>query len=360
MGGLKRTARVLVVLLVASVLFGFSVLSCSSLSKEDLREELLALDKNRPLAALGLTNERLSVAFDGAEPRTAEFVYAHVPARSEEGRRRPPLVLVHGTPGSLFGWSEAAFGVSPIAGGGTGGAAVRGLAEDRDVWLLDVVGHGITSKVDGTMSFQRGADWVAAFLEGKGLRDATVVGHSYGGEFVWRAAVDHPELVGRVVLVDSSGVPRRDDEWLSEEVAMREMALAPYGYVLNSRKRVEPALQLHFHEPLDESRVTEMTRVLDNSSNWRACVELARDENGTRVEDLRRLAAPTLLLWGADDHAYPPARFAVEFERRLLRPTLVTLPGLGHYPHEEDPAAFNAALSAWLDSVEPALERESR
>jgi len=325
--------------LVATAVVG---VSCSSLTKAKLERELLALDKNEPVASLGLERVRLPVRLavgDSVETREREFVYVHVPAREDAGRA--PLVLVHGTPGSLFGWSEAALGDPDVE-------ALRPLAADRDVWLLDVAGHGVTPKLPGKTTFQRGADWIGAFLDGLSLEDVTLVGHSYGGEFAWRAALDHPDRIARLVLVDSAGAPRRDDEWLPEEEAMRELSLAPYGYVLNSRSRVASALQPHFDEPLEDDRLTEMTRILDNASNWRATVELARDENGSRVEDLRQLTQSTLLLWGADDHAYPPERFAQEFLERVPDATLVALPGLGHYPHEEDPAAFNAALTAWL------------
>ena len=332
-------------LVVVLVLAGLGV-ACASTPKEKIEAELLALPKNAGLRSSGL--ERVTLPVDpvafGIEEAT--FVYARIGPFDAEAPARPPLVLVHGTPGSLFGWSEAVFGLQAREPE----VRFRGLAQDREVWLLDVVGHGVTPHVPGTMTFQRGADWIGAFLRGMELDEVTVVGHSYGGEFAWRAALDHPERITRLVLVDAAGIPRRDDEWLSEEVAMRELWLAPYGYVLNSEARVGPALQLHFHEPIAPERLTEMKRVLDNAANWRATVELARDENGTRVEDLARVGQPTLLLWGADDHAYPPARFAEEFERRIPGATLVTLEGLGHYPHEEGPRAFNEALRAWLDA----------
>ena len=77
-------------------------------------------------------------------------------------------------------------------------------------------------------------------------------------------------------------------------------------------------------------------------------VELARDENGTRMEELRQLGQPTLLVWGAQDVAYPPGRFAAAFEERLPDARLALIEGAGHYAHEERPAAVAAAIDAFL------------
>ncbi len=182
----------------------------------------------------------------------------------------------------------------------------------------------------------------------KGTSAATLVGQSYGGEFAWRAAIDRPERVARVVLMNSSGAPRRADEWLPEEVKLREWRIARFGWLVNSRSRLLSALQPHFQTPVPAERLEEYFLVCENADNWSACVDLARDENGGRVEDLRQLRAPVLLLWGARDIAYPPQRFAAEFEKRLPDVRLVLVPSAGHYPHEEAPADVVRELRAFV------------
>ena len=46
-----------------------------------------------------------------------------------------------------------------------------------------------------------------------------------------------PDLVDRLVLIDCSGLPRSFDQFLSEEVKMREWSVARLGYLLNSEDR---------------------------------------------------------------------------------------------------------------------------
>ena len=64
---------------------------------------------------------------------------------------------------------------------------------------------------------------------------------------------------------------------------------------------------------------------------------------------LRRITAPTLLLWGEQD-AMIPVRNATDYQQAIAGSTLVTLPGIGHLPHEEDPAGALVPLRRFLDA----------
>lgn len=321
---MRRLLMFLTLLVVLAAVLSFG---CRSLPKEDLTARLLALEKNAIVRTAGLHTATADAVIAGERVR-CEFTYHHAGERG-----RPVLVLVHGTPSSLFTWTDLVHG----------NAQFPGLAQDFDVYALDIVGHASTRTELDTYSFQACADWVNAFLDALDLTEVTLAGQSYGGEFAWRAALDRPQRVARVVLMDSSGVPRKDGEWLPEEVKLREWSVARWGWILNSRARMEGALQPHFAEPVPAERLDEYYLVCCNASNWHAMVDLCRDENGTRVEELTQLAQPVLLLWGARDFAYPHARFAQEFARRLPNARL-ELVDAGHYPHEENPAAVARAI----------------
>lgn len=325
---------------VVAVLSFLGLGACTSTPKEEIEAALLGLPKNAALRAHGLQRRPMTVELTG-ETVEAELTYVHVPPRVPVSEPLPPVVLVHGTPSSLFTWAPLAFGQGDFGG------LVDALPE-RDLYLLDVVGHGVTRTEAPPYSFQRCADWVAGALHGLGLRDVVLVGNSYGGEFVWRAALDHPDRIGRVVLLDSSGYPRADDEWLPEEEAMRGMSLAYVGWVLNSRDRIRTALAPHFPDGVSDDQVEEIHLVCDNADSWHAMVDLARDEEGTRSGELKALAQPTLLLWGAEDVAYGVERFARLFERDIPDARLVVIAGSGHYPHESRPADVAREIAAFL------------
>ncbi len=302
------------------------------MDKLTLERRLLDLEKNAAVRASGLETREAEVVLAG-KPTRARFTWHHAGQRG-----RPVLVLVHGTPSSLFTWTELVHG----------GPGIDGLARDFEVCALDALGHATTRTELDSYSFQACADWVSAFLDMLDLNDVTLVGQSYGGEFAWRAALDRPERVTRVVLMNSSGVPRRDDEWLPEELKMRAWRLARWGWILNSRARIAAAVQPHFRAPMPEERLEEYYLACSNADNWRCMIDLVRDENGARAADLARLHQPVLLLWGERDSAYRPERFAQEFKRRLPRAELV-LVAAGHYPQEEAPGDVAREIRAFVE-----------
>lgn len=314
----------------------WGAVSCRSLSKDDLEQRLFALEKNGTIESLSRTSFEADI---GSGPSTWELVYHRASAVSENPG--VPLVLVHGTPSTLFTWSELIYGSDAFAG----------LREGRDVYAVEVVGHGIAPGDASPYDFDRCAKFVAASLEALGLERAYLAGSSYGGEFVWRAALEAPERTAGIVLFDSSGVARRDEDWLSEETVMRENGLAKIGWMLNSRDRIESALAPHF-EQIPPDRVEEFFLVCENAHNWKAMIDLARDENGEREEELADIACPTLLVWGADDLAYPVDYYGERFAAAIPRAELVALPDTGHYPYEERPAEVVARMNTFFDSLE--------
>jgi pimeloyl-ACP methyl ester carboxylesterase len=341
MGRARRSLIVTAASGVVAFLSFLGLAACASTDKDEIETTLLSLPKNERMRDHGLLRETLDVRL-GDEVISAEMTYVHVRPRSPVYPPRRPIVLVHGTPSSVFTWAPLVFGEGDFPG-------LIETLPDRDIYVLDIVGHGITRTEAPPYSFQRCADWLAAFLEHKNLRDAIVAGNSYGGEFVWRAALDHPDRIDQVVLLDSSGFPRNDDEWLPEEVAMREMSLAYVGYVLNSRDRIETALAPHFPGGVSSDQIEEVFQVCDNSDNWEAMVDLARDENGARSGELSGLTQPTLLIWGADDEAYGVERFARLFETSIPNARLAVVEASGHYPQESQPAEVARLLAEFLD-----------
>ena len=329
--GNPRPARLGLILLVLAGL-GFG--ACGSMSKARIEEQVRSLPSNALPASARLVQADLDLVLGGRE-NSFDVRWLEIPANAGAAGE-PPLVLIHGTPGTLFTWTPILFGES-------------GLAGSRPIYALEVIGHGFARDRYRPYSFASCGRYVAAWLRGQGLQGVDLVGHSYGGEICLEVALEQPELVGRLVLMNSSGIQRRDDEFLPEEVKMREWSVARFGYLLNSAERVELALEPHFREPVRGDFLQEITLSCEASENWRAMVALCRDENGNRQSDLGQVGQPTLLLWGAEDIAYPVDRFAKAFEEAIPDARLAVIEGAGHYPFEERPAETAAALLAFLE-----------
>ena len=326
----RRRWPLWLVLVLGTLGFGVTA-ACSSMSKADLATELALLPKN---AQMGALQTKTMTADLGEGPAEYELTYYHA------GQPQPgqlPIVLIHGTPSTLYAWSEMIHGQSPATAAGDVRGAFRGLAETHEVYALEVIGHGIAAGSEQPYTFEKCARYIAAGLRALGLERVHLVGTSYGGEFVWRVGLNEPDLIESIVLFDASGFERREADWLSEEVEMRENGLADIGWMLNSKERITAALEPHFGT-IPPNRVDEFFLVCENKENWKAMIDLAQDENGTRSADLAGLKPRALLVWGANDIAYPPDYYAELFRKAIPNATLVTLPETGHYPFDEHPA----------------------
>lgn len=336
----KRGAKfaVGISLLLAVGLAALGSSGCRSLPKPELELELRALEKNAPLGSL--QRKQLELSID-EETQTFEFVYLHEPALSSGGEGDAvPVVLIHGTPSTLFSWTELIYG----------GDGFDGLRNSRDVYAIEIIGHGIAPGSAAPYSFERCAKFVGAALEALELEQVHLVGSSYGGEFVWRTALNEPQRISSIVLMDSSGFVRRDQDWLPEEEVMRDNSLAKIGWMLNSRDRITTALEPHF-DSIPPGRVDEFFLVCENAHNWKAMIDLARDENGEREAEIGNIQAPALILWGANDIAYPLEVYGERFAREIPGAELVALPETGHYPHEQRPQEVLSTLTRFFNSV---------
>ena len=103
-----------------------------------------------------------------------------------------PLVLVHGFGDSVSTWSRV---IGP-------------LAEHHRVVALDVLGAGRTDKPKEAMPFSRLARFVHDFMDALEIERANVLGQSMGGAIVLDLAIQWPEKVDKLVLVDSAGLGR--------------------------------------------------------------------------------------------------------------------------------------------------------
>jgi pimeloyl-ACP methyl ester carboxylesterase len=114
-----------------------------------------------------------------------------------------PLILLHGGVGVIEMFGE----VLPL------------LAEGRQVIAVDLQAHGRTGDIDRPLSYESMADDIGALIEHLGLEKADVMGYSLGGGVALRTAIQHPEVVKKLVVVST---PFRQDGWYPEILAGME------------------------------------------------------------------------------------------------------------------------------------------
>jgi pimeloyl-ACP methyl ester carboxylesterase len=165
--------------------------------------------------------------------------------------------------------------------------------------------------------------WLSGWMEAVGLERAHLVGHSMGGYVSTRLAASRPEVVSRLALVAPAGVP-----------AGRSMLGHLFPLLLAARYATPAFLPMLVRDALRMGPTTL----------WRA----ARDLLAADVRaDLRKIQAPTLLVWGENDPLIPPAVGDL-LRREIPDSRLLLLRGAAHVPMYDRPAQFDAALLAFL------------
>ena len=111
-----------------------------------------------------------------------------------------PLVLIHGAFMTVEAWGDT----------------LTELAKTRQVIAVELQGHGRTADIDRPFSFEQFADDVAALMRHIGIDKADVLGYSLGAGVALQAAIRHPEMVDKLVVVSGT---YRTDGWYPEVMA---------------------------------------------------------------------------------------------------------------------------------------------
>jgi pimeloyl-ACP methyl ester carboxylesterase len=242
------------------------------------------------------------------------------PAGCRQAGSGRPVVLLHGAGGSSELW----------------GPQLASLADAARLLAVDLPGHG-GSAGPGLLGIPAYADWVVAFLDVAGVDRAVVVGHSMGGAIAQTLALERPERVEAMVLV-ATGARLRVAHRLLD--AFRETP--PEGRSL---------LQgLSYGSGTPAARVAVAERVLAETPPLVTVGDFLACDRFDLVDRLPRIAVPTLILAGAEDHLTPP-RLARTLADGIPGARLVEIPGAGHFPQLETPEAVSGAIRTFLSSL---------
>jgi len=185
-------------------------------------------------------------------------------------------------------------------------------------------------------------DYVRRFLDWAGIARAVLVGNSLGGHVALDVATRHPSRVRAMVLAGSSGLFERGFE--------RGVPTKPDRAWIENRIR-----EVFCHESsIPAGQGDEIERIVQSRANKLRILQWAKSAKRTHMgQSLSQIAAPTLLVWGKQDHI-TPLDVAVEFLRGIHHSDLVLLNECGHAPMMEHPARFTEILRHFLHHHVPA------
>jgi 3-oxoadipate enol-lactonase len=213
----------------------------------------------------------------------------------------------------------------------------------------DLPGFGRTAPEPGIF---RAAELVAAVLDSVGISGAAFVGNSFGGRIALELAVARPALVGSLVLVGASmpGLPASDDVRAFGAAERAALEARDIDAVVDANLRMwvdGPLRSPDEVDPAVRAQVEEMCRA--SVELWLPLADSFDFE--PLVPDIEERVAtieqPALVVVGTGDADYI-VRSGDLLADALPHAALATMPGAGHVPSLEQPAAFDALVLPFL------------
>ncbi|HEY4411653.1 MAG TPA: haloalkane dehalogenase [Gaiellaceae bacterium] len=251
----------------------------------------------------------------------------------------PPVLLLHGEPTSSYLWRNVI--PSVIAAG------YRAVAPD-------LIGFGRSDKPAdvGWYSYDRHVASIEGLVEALGLRSITLVVHDWGGPIGLRFAVEHEDLVDRLIILDTGigGGRPPSETWLRFREVVRATGpaidparLVESGTVNGLSDETRAAYAAPFPTPESKAGVLAFPELVPAEPDHPNTAPM------NRVRDaLRSWAKPALVVWGAQDGALPPdlAHGFAELIPGAGEPVLIE--GAGHFLQEDRPDEVASAIVAFL------------
>jgi haloalkane dehalogenase len=252
----------------------------------------------------------------------------------------PPVVFFHGEPTWSFLWRNV---IPPVRDAG-----YRCVAPD-------LAGFGRSDKPTDIdwYSYDRHCAIAARLFDSLDLRDATIVVHDWGGPIGLRIAVEQPERVARMVILDTglfTGHQKMTDAWTAfRDFVMRTEDL-PVGFLVRGACKRDPgdeviaAYDAPYPSPESKAGARAFPLMLPTEPDAPGA------EAGQRVLDaLRPDTRPKLILWADSDPVLPVStgeRFAAALGSEIHH----VIADASHFLQEDAGPEIGARIADWLDA----------
>ena len=241
----------------------------------------------------------------------------------------PPVVLIHG-----FGLKRAMWQWQLPA-----------LTPYFSVLTYDLLGHGESAPPSETPSLAMFSAQLLGLMDRRGIERAAVVGFSLGGMIARRFALDRPDRISALAILNSP-----HDRSPAERDAVRERVrqTEEEGPSANVDSALERWFTPAFRAEAPETIALVRNWIMGNDpAVYPQIYRVLAEGDAEIAQGLERIACPTLVMTGADDPGNTPA-MARAMAGLIPGVRLAILPGLRHMALAEAPAAVNEPLSAFL------------
>jgi pimeloyl-ACP methyl ester carboxylesterase len=261
-----------------------------------------------------------------------EILGTHLHVRDSGAKTSPAIILLHGFGSSLQTWD----------------AWASVLQNDHRVVRFDLPGSGL-SEPDPTGDYTdaRTLALIGALMDRLQIDQASVIGNSIGGRIAWKFAAEYPQRVRKLVLISPDGFASAGFGYGDKHTVPASIKLMRY-FLPKTLVRQSIASAYGNPSALTEETLDRYYDLMRAPGVRQAMIE--RMEQTVLLDPeplLRKISAPTLLVWGEKD-ALIPFGNADDYLRDIRDARLVSFPELGHVPQEEAPALSVQPVQSFL------------
>jgi pimeloyl-ACP methyl ester carboxylesterase len=251
-----------------------------------------------------------------------------------EAGEGPLIVLLHGFPEFWYGWRQQ---IKPLAAAG-----FRVVAPDTR-------GYNLSSKPEGVAAYDAGllAADIKGLIHERGAETAMVVGHDWGGTIAWALAMNHPEVVDRLAILNAAH-PRKLSQGLHHPDQLRRSWYFFFFALPDLPETVVHANHWHFFRHfLQDAHPAytpeEIDRYIEAWSQPGAATGMinyyrssVRQSQKKAEAALRPIKAPTLVIWGQRDHYLGPELAEPDRDDVPNLDRVERLPEASHWVHHDE------------------------
>jgi pimeloyl-ACP methyl ester carboxylesterase len=269
-----------------------------------------------------------------------------------EAGEGPLVVLLHGFPEFWYGWRQQ---IAPLAAAG-----FRVVAPDTR-------GYNLSSKPEGVGSYDVGllADDIQGLIHERGAESAMVAGHDWGGSIAWALAMNHPEVVDRLAILNAAH-PRKLSQGLHHPDQLRKSWYFFFFALPELPETVVHANHWHFFRhflrdaqppftPEETDRYVEAWSQPGASTGMINYYRSSVRQSQKKAEAaLRPIKAPTLVIWGERDHYLGPELAEPEHDDVPNLDRVERLPDASHWVHHDEAERVTQLLTDFFAPERPA------
>jgi esterase len=245
------------------------------------------------------------------------------------GDKGPAVIILHGLLGSLDNWQSIA----------------KMLAEKYQVFIIDQRNHGRSPHAE-EMSYGVLANDIMEFCQQQYISKASFIGHSMGGKVAMVLALNHPELVDKLVIVDIAPVYYKG----GHESILFAMAEAPL-HATTDRKGIDVFLEKRIPDFGERQFVLKnLSRSENGQLSWKCNLEalIKNYRNLMLFPANSGVSDKSAYFIKGDTSDYINETNWKECLQFFPKAVLISVPNAGHWVHAENPQGFLSPLQSIL------------